>query len=292
MTIEPQSQLNLHLVSDSSGETVTAVAMAAIVQFEHVNVKEYIWPLVRTIEQVDKILEALALDASGIVVHTMISGKVQEYLTKECAKFNIPCICPIDHLTTAISSYLSITPTRNTHGKNANLGSEYFAKIESINFAIKHDDGQYMDDYDQADIVIMGVSRTSKSPTSLYLAQRGYRTANIPIVPMVDIDISHINKPLLVGFIIDPELLIRIRSARLGSLMRNQVNSNQYDNIANNYTSIEKVRQELQYASNFFRLLNINVINVSRKAIEEIAAEIINLFYDQKGKNRAHNIIL
>ena len=286
-----QTKINLHLVSDSSGETVNAVAMAAIVQFENIAVKEYIWPLVRTIEQVDKILEMLKKDATGIVVHTMIAGEVQAYLTKECAKLNIPCICPIDHLTNVISSYLNIIPTRNTHGKTT-MGQEYFAKIENINFAIKHDDGQYLEEYNHADIVILGVSRTSKSPTSLYLAQRGYRVANIPIVPLIDINIVHLKTPLLVGFIIDPELLTKIRSARLNGLIRNQPNANEYDSIANNYISIEKVREELQYAKNFFNTHNINIINVTRKAIEEIAAEIINLFCDQKSKNRAHNIIL
>jgi len=270
-------QLHLYLVSDSSGETVSAVGKAASTQFIGMDTVEYMWPLVRSIIQVDELLVDVRAK-NGVIVHTMINNEIREYLVSQCDVYNIPCLCPIQPVMDLITRHTSMLPNKNAPGKYQVLDSAYFRKIDSINFTIAHDDGQNQESYDNADIIILGVSRTSKSPTSFYLAQRGFKVANLPIVIGMGYDsLKTLSGPLLIGFNMDAERLVHLRRARC--LEKNFHNQSRY-------YSLEAVLEEIGCAKNLFRGLRVPIIDVTRKAIEEVAAEIINLRFAQTGMHK------
>lgn len=274
-----KNPVNLYLISDSSGETVIAASKATIVQFPEVQFKEEIYLLVRSEEQIDEIIDCLKANP-GIVMYTMGESKVKSYFLKKCKDLLIPFISPLDPLVNFMTKTLHLDPSNTRPGKYKALDQEYYSKIDSINFAISHDDGQHVENYSNADIVLLGVSRTSKSPTSLYLGQRGYKVANYPIIlgmPMCDFSklISR-DKTILIGLTISPYNLSQIRSARLSMLC--DTNDSRSKSIVDKYISDTAVQEEIAYANSVFKTLNIPVIDVTNKAIEESAAEIINLY--------------
>ena len=277
--------LNVYLVSDSSGETVMAVSKATLGQFLDAEFTEHLFLLVRTKEQVNAMIEAYN-SKPGIVIYTMGSCEVKDYFLSLCEKFSIPAVCPLDSLICCISENISIWPSDTKPGKYKMLDKEYYQKIDSINFVIQHDDGQRPDNYEKADIVLLGVSRTSKSPTSLYLGQRGYNVANYPIIIGLPINIPklehfiEIKAPLILGLTISSYQLAKIRSARLSLLYdENDLNMQVVNNsIMNNYSSDTSIREEILYANSIFKSLGIPVIDVTSRAIEETAAEIINIY--------------
>ncbi len=284
-------QLNIYLVSDSSGETVGAVSKAAYTQFVGLETVEYMWPLVRSKQQVDTLIIEVK-QRPGIILHTMINNEVRSYLIDKCVSNNIPCICPIQPIIELISDYAQLLPNKNIPGKYNKLDDDYFKRIESLNYTIMHDDGQYIQNYNQADIVLLGVSRTSKSPTSFYLSQRGYKVANLPIIPGIKHDLSSLNNPLIVGLNISLEQLLNIRRYRfLGNKIDSVKNNYCYNKETlelklDNYLSISAIKEELSYSRQLFTSLNIPVVDVTRKAIEEVAAEIINLLFVKRGTHR------
>lgn len=277
--------LDVYLVSDSSGETVMAVSKAILVQFPDAEFAEHLFLLVRTREQVDVMIESFKAKP-GIIFYTMGNCEARDYFVSLCEKFSIPSVSPLDELVEFVSEKIKMMPSDTRPGKYKALDKEYYEKINSINFAIQHDDGQHTENYEKAEIILLGVSRTSKSPTALYLGQRGFKVANYPIIlglplniPKLEI-ISQNKKPIMIGLTTLPQYLARIRSSRLSLLYdeQNSFNIQANNSIMNNYSSDTAIKEEIAYANSLFRSLGIPVIDVTSKAIEETAAEIINIY--------------
>lgn len=269
---------HLHLVSDSTGETVSSVARAALAQFEGVDVEEHSWSLIRTKGQVDKALEGIR-HKPGFVMYTMADKTLRRYFKDGCAKINIPCTSVLSKTIYDLSNYLDIKATTKQPGKQHELDEEYFSRVEAINFALAHDDGQSVWDLEEAEIVLVGVSRTSKSPTSMYLAFRGYRSSNVPYVPNVPLPevLFRLKKPLIVGLTIGPEVLLQIRRNRLLSI-------NSMDETS--YTDLEVIKEELLEARRLFSKYNWPVIDVTRRSVEETSATIIQHFQHRRDKQK------
>ncbi|MFM8186638.1 MAG: pyruvate, water dikinase regulatory protein [Alphaproteobacteria bacterium] len=267
--------INLHLVSDSTGETLSSVARAALSQFEAVESNDFIWSMIRTKLQLDRVIEAIK-NKPGIVLYTIMHDDLVEELRKECFKLKIPCIPVLSHIIAEFSNYLNENIS-HVVGRQHLLDGEYFSRVDAISYTITHDDGQSSWDLFEADVVIIGVSRTSKSPTSVYLSCRGYKVANIPFVSIQTMPNSlfELQKPLIVGLVINPEKLIQIRQSRLNALG---------NDIANNYTDIEAIKNEVAESRKLFSKLNCPIIDVTKKSVEETSARIIQLIQEKKLK--------
>lgn len=267
---------HLHLVSDSTGETVSSVARAAITQFEGVEVEEHSWSLIRTKGQVDKALEGIRRKP-GFVMYTMSDKALRGYFKDGCAKINVQCTSVLSKVIYDLSGFLHMKANPIQPGKQHEMDEEYFSRVEAINFALTHDDGQSVWDLEEAEILLIGVSRTSKSPTSMYLAFRGYRAANIPYVPGVPLPdiVFRLKKPLIIGLTISAEVLIQIRRNRMISINNTDESS---------YTDLEIIREELLETRRIFTKNNWPVIDVTRRSVEETSANIIQYF--QKKRDR------
>jgi len=267
--------INLHLVSDSTGETLSSVARATLSQFEAVESNDFIWSMIRTKLQLDRVIEAIK-NKPGIVLYTIMHDDLVEELRKECFKLKIPCIPVLSHIIAEFSNYLNENIS-HVVGRQHLLDGEYFSRVDAISYTITHDDGQSSWDLFEADVVIIGVSRTSKSPTSVYLSCRGYKVANIPFVSIQTMPNSlfELKKPLIVGLVINPEKLIQIRQSRLNALG---------NDIANNYTDIEAIKNEVAESRKLFSKLNCPIIDVTKKSVEETSARIIQLIQEKKLK--------
>lgn len=265
--------INLHLVSDSTGETLGSVTRAVLSQFENVETRDFIWPLVRSNSQIEKIKESIR-ENPGIVLYTILEDDIVKSLKEHCNFYQIPCISVLSHIISTFSNYLGMNIS-NVVGRQHLLDDEYFSRVEAINYTMSHDDGQANWDLYDADIVIIGVSRTSKSPTSVYLSCRGYKTANIPFVNLETFPTSvfDLKKPLIVGLTINPEKLIQIRQSRLASIGKESLND---------YVDIELVKKEIAESRKIFAKLNCPIIDVTKKSVEETAARIIQLLQEKK----------
>ncbi|MDN5248185.1 MAG: pyruvate, water dikinase regulatory protein [Wolbachia endosymbiont of Tyrophagus putrescentiae] len=265
-------KLNLHLVSDSSGETVIAVAKSALKHFRSVEVREYVWSFVDSKKQIDEIIEKIRSSDSeyNFVICTVTDDELRKYLKDNCGELKVPYIAILSHIIREISSYLDIQKDLNPN-LYTEINNEYFQRIEAINYTINHDDGQSIQDIDKADIILVGVSRTSKSPTSMYLAYRGYKVANIPFVGGIPfyIDLETLKNKLVMGLTIDIHRLIEIRKNRLTAI--NNENNN-------TYADYEKVKAEVKEAEKLFEEQKWPIINVTQKSIEEVATTIIQYF--------------
>lgn len=268
-------KFHLHLVSDSTGETVSSVARAAIAQFDDLDPEEHVWSLVRTSRQLDKVI--LGIEANpGVVIYTLISKDLRDQLRSYCHQKNLPCIPVLARVMTEMSAFLGVKPSTNP-GRQHELNDEYFSRVEAVNFTLAHDDGQATWDLQDADVVVVGVSRTSKSPTCVYLANRGYKAANVPYVkgtPLPE-NLSSLKRPLVVGLTIDPERLLQIRRSRMQSINQEGETS---------YTDHEAVLDEIQDAKKFFGKHRWPIIDVTRRSVEETAAQIINLYHQHYEK--------
>ena len=262
--------VNLHLVSDATGETNHQVARACLVQFGDIRTNEHVWTLVRTPAHIEKIL-ASATENPGPVLFTLVDPELRRILQDGCQRINVPCVSILDAVVDTLSAYLGTAIARPRPGGQHELDAAYFDRIEAMNFTIAHDDGQMAQTLHEADIVLLGVSRTSKTPTSLYLANRGYKTANIPIVPSVDLpaELFQLTDPFVIGLTNDPNRLIQIRQNRILML-------NQRDNT--DYVDLEQVRQEVQNARRLFAKQGWPVIDVTRRSIEEPAAAVLQRY--------------
>ena len=262
--------VNLHLVSDATGETNHQVARACLVQFGDIRTNEHVWTLVRTPAHIEKIL-ASATENPGPVLFTLVDPELRRILQDGCQRINVPYVSILDAVVDTLSAYLGTAIARPRPGGQHELDAAYFDRIEAMNFTIAHDDGQMAQTLHEADIVLLGVSRTSKTPTSLYLANRGYKTANIPIVPSVDLpaELFQLTDPFVIGLTNDPNRLIQIRQNRILML-------NQRDNT--DYVDLEQVRQEVQNARRLFAKQGWPVIDVTRRSIEETAAAVLQRY--------------
>jgi [pyruvate, water dikinase]-phosphate phosphotransferase / [pyruvate, water dikinase] kinase len=261
---------HIHLVSDATGETLKAVAKAALVQFQKSQdeVETHTWALVRKPLQMERVVEAIAA-MGGLVVFTIVDQELREILVKGCAKAKLPIVPVLDPVIMAFGKYLGEKAV-NLPGRQHELDAEYFHRIDAMHFTIAHDDGQHLEDLEKADIVLVGVSRTSKTPTSIYLANRGFKTANVPIVPGLAIpsEVEALKQPLVVGLTTSPDRLVSIRKNRLLSM--NQTTET-------DYVDDDRVREELAIARKLCTKHNWPIIDVTRRSIEETAAAILNL---------------
>ncbi len=257
---------HLHLVSDSTGETVASVARASLAQFDSVTTQEHVWSLVRTQGQLEKVINSLDL-FPGLVMFTLVDPEMRENLRQACAARGLPCVPVLSHVIREMGNYLNQKATGHA-GAQYELSEDYFARIEAINFALEHDDGQATWELESADIVIVGPSRTSKSPTCVYLAYRGYKAANVPYVPNCPLpdNLTHLKQPLIVGLTISGERLIDIRTTRLAAMNQD---------MRTDYIDEEKVREEIDDSKKLFRAQGWPVIDVTRRSVEETATLMI-----------------
>ena len=259
---------HLHLVSDSTGETLNAMARAVCARFDDVLPIEHIYALVRSRRQLDRALADIE-SAPGLVIHTIVDAELRAALEDGCRRLEIACIAALDPLVSAVSRYLGLATSTRVGAQHA-LDHEYFNRMDALNYAIGHDDGQGGQDLEQADVVLVGVSRTSKTPTCIYLAHRGVRAANVPLVPSRPIPdkLLQLKNTLVVGLTISPDRLIQIRRNRLLSLKENRTSA---------YIDVDNVREEIVQARRLYERQGWPVIDVTRRSIEETAAAIIKL---------------
>lgn len=273
-------RFHLHLISDSTGETVGSVARAAMAQFERVEAEEHNWTLIRTPAQLDKVLTAIK-DEPGIVMYTLINQELNDKIRIFCHQYGMPCIPVMARVVAEMRAYLGVE-TLNEPGRQHAMNEDYFSRVEAIDYTLAHDDGQAAWDLEEADIVIVGVSRTSKSPTCIYLANRGYKTANIPYVADIPLPegLFTLTRPLVVGLTIGPERLKEIRQSRLRSL--------QQDGDSTPYVDDEKILAEITASKRLFQKHRWPTIDVTRRSVEETAATILNL-YNKHMEKRMHH---
>ena len=270
-----RSYFHLHLVSDSTGETLIAASRAAAAQYQGVASIEHVYPLVRTIPQLDRVISEIE-DAPGIVLFTLVDPELSRRLEASCEASGSPCLSVLGPILILFKSYLGQSATPRA-GAQHMLNSDYFKRIDAMNFSMMNDDGQLPENLEQADIILLGVSRTSKTPTSIYLANRGFKTANVPFVPNVPLPpiLTKLKRPLIVGLIASPERIIQIRQNRLLSL-----NSDQHTE----YVDRVAVAEELSASRRLFAENRWPTIDVTRRSIEETAAAILDYYREHKLK--------
>ena len=266
---------HIHLVSDSTGETLNAMARAVCARFDNVLPIEHIYALVRSQRQLERALGDIE-ESPGIVLHTIVDDKLRSDLEDGCRRLDQPCIPALDPLVSALSRYLGASTTTRV-GAHLRLDNDYFNRMDALNYAISHDDGQGGQDLDLADVVLVGVSRTSKTPTCIYLAHRGVRAANVPLVPGRPIPdkLTKLRKALVVGLTISPDRLLQIRRNRLLSLKESRESA---------YVDSDAVRNEIIEARRLYERHGWPLIDVSRRSVEETAAAILNLMHGGHGQ--------
>lgn len=261
-------RLHLHLLSDSTGETLENVAKAGLAQFDEVETIKHFWPMVRSEGHLDRILVEIA-QRPGLVLFTIVNADIRRKLEGRCHALGLPAVSALDPVIDALERMLG-QEAKARPGRQHMLDAAYFRRVEAIQFTIAHDDGIGAEDWEEADILLAGVSRSSKTPTAIYLANRGYKVANIPLVVEAPPPpaLFHLKNPLVVGLTTSPERLIQVRRNRLLAL-------NQPPETA--YVDQEKVSAEVAYARRLFSDNGWPVIDVTRRSIEETAAAVINL---------------
>ena len=266
-------RFHLHLLSDSTGETLESIAKAALSQFDDAeHVVKHFWPMVRSESHLDRILTDVAANP-GLVLFTLVNRDTRRKLETRCRALGLPAIAALDAVSDAMSNMFG-QEAKARPGRQHVMDAAYFARVAAIQFTIAHDDGINAQNWEEADIVLAGVSRTSKTPTSIYLANRGYKTANIPIVPESPPppNLFQLKHPMVIGLVTSAERLIQVRRNRLLSL-------NQLPDT--DYVDEEKVRAEVAHARRMFADNGWPVLDVTRRSIEESAAAIINLFNER-----------
>jgi regulator of PEP synthase PpsR (kinase-PPPase family) len=259
---------HVHLISDSTGETLHAMSKAVVARFDDVLPIEHIYPLVRSSRQLERVLEEIEA-SPGMVIHTIVDRSLRTSLELRCRDLDVPCVAALDPLVASLGRYLGAALSTRVGAQHA-LDTEYFDRIEALNYAIGHDDGQGGQNLESADVVLVGVSRTSKTPTCIYLAHRGVRAANVPLAPGVPMPpaLFELQKALVVGLVVSPDRLVQIRRNRLLTINEGRESS---------YVDLEAIRQEIIAARRLFEKHGWPVIDVTRRSVEETAAAVINL---------------
>lgn len=271
------TRLHLHLLSDSTGETLEMIAKAALAQFEDNDVVRHFWPMVRSRQHLDRIVEEFKRKP-GLVLYTLVNAQIRERLEERCRALGLKHVDALDAVTDALEERLG-QEAKGRPGRQHAMDEAYFARVDAIQFTIAHDDGIAWENWEEADIVLAGVSRTSKTPTSIYLANRGFKVANIPLVvesPPPDL-LFKLRKPMVVGLTTAPERLVQIRRNRLLSLNEKAETS---------YVDGEQVKQEVGFARRMFADNGWPVIDVTRRSIEETAAAVIRLHQEREGRDQ------
>jgi [pyruvate, water dikinase]-phosphate phosphotransferase / [pyruvate, water dikinase] kinase len=265
---------HLHLVSDSTGETLITVARAAAAQYTKVIPVEHVHPLVRTPKQLDRVLVEIE-EMPGIVLFTLLQGNLVDRLEQKCRDLGLPCLSVLGPVLHLFQSYLGAESTHKV-GAQHTLNAEYFRRIDALNYTMMHDDGQQTDDLEEADVLLIGVSRTSKTPTSIYLANRGVKTANVPLVAGVPLppDLEWLQRPLVVGLYATPERIVQIRKNRLLGLKAYRDDDK--------YIDPQSVAEEVAVSRRLCAKHNWPSIDVSRRSIEETAAAVLALLAERR----------
>ncbi len=269
---------NIYLISDSTGETLDRIFLALKAQFENFDYKVNQFSFTRTETQIKKILEIAEKNKKPIILYTIVNSKLAKFLSDLSSKKKIPCFGVLGELILNFSKLLNQKASHEPSGQHV-LNKEYYDRIEAIQFAMNHDDGNSVQDIAKSDIVLLGVSRTSKTPTSIYLANRGYKTSNIPLVNEKSVPEKMKNekfKPCVVGLTTEADRLHEIRKNRLTSLKEK-------DN--SEYININEIKKELENSKKIFRSNNWPIIDVTRKSVEETAASIIKIYKIKKNKD-------
>ena len=275
------NRLNLHLVSDSTGETLEMIAKASLAQFESPTVSRYFWPMVRSRQHLDRIVTDLA-ENPGLVLYTLVNPETRKRLEEHCRSLGLPAVAVLDQVTAALESQLG-QEVSGRPGRQHAMDADYFARVDAIQYTIAHDDGIAWEDWEEADIVLAGVSRSSKTPTSIYLANRGYKVANIPLVvesppPPA---LFGLRNPLVIGLTTAPERLVQIRRNRLLTLNEER---------ETDYVDNERVKDEVKFARRMFADNGWAVIDVTRRSIEETAAAVIRLYNEREARGSQQGI--
>lgn len=264
-----RSFFHLHLVSDSTGETLMNVGRAVAAQYPAVTALEHVHPLVRTRAQLDRAITDIE-DAPGIVLYTLVDEDLEKRLVTACQASGSPALSVLRPIFDLFRVYLGVDSFVKP-GAQHMLNAEYFRRMDALNYTMTHDDGQLTHELEEADVVLIGVSRTSKTPTAIYLANRGIKTANIPLVPGVEppAELDFVRRPLVVGLIASPERIVQVRE--------NRILSNQPTRPVASYTDRMAVSDEIAQSRRYFAKRGCSVIDVTRRSIEETAAAILGL---------------
>ena len=270
---------HLHLISDATGETLITVARAAAAQYSKVMPVEHMHPLVRTQKQLDRVLADID-ESPGIVLYTLLEENLVKRLEGKCRELGLPCLSILGPVLHLFQAYLGAETTHKV-GAQHTLNAEYFRRIDALNYTMLHDDGQQSDDLEEADVVLVGVSRTSKTPTSIYLANRGVKTANVPLVPGVSLpaQVERLDHPLVVGLFATPERIVQIRQNRLLGLKVNRDDDQYIDRQA--------VTEEIAASRKLCAKHNWPLIDVTRRSIEETATAVLA----HLGERRRHRAL-
>lgn len=270
-----RSYFHVHLVSDATGETLISVSRAACAQYEGVSAIEHMYPLVRSASQLDRVISEIE-NAPGVVLYTLVDQVLANRLQAACEACGAPCLSVLEPVHNLFQSYLGAASTARPGAQHV-LNAEYFRRIDAMNYTMMHDDGQLTENLDKADVILLGVSRTSKTPTSIYLANRGIKTANIPLVPGVPVppQLENIRSALIVGLVASPERIVQIRQNRLLSLKADDDTE---------YVDKTRVSEEIAQSRKLFARHNWPTIDVTRRSIEETAAAILDLYREHRMK--------
>ena len=270
-------RIHLHLLSDSTGETLEMIAKAALAQFENADVVRHFWPMVRSRQHLERIIPELGANP-GLVLFTLVNAETRAALRDHCNQLSLPAVDALDEVTAALEVQLG-QEAHGRPGRQHRMDEAYFKRVEAIQYTIAHDDGVGWENWEEADIVLAGVSRSSKTPTSIYLANRGYKVANIPLVieSPPPPKLYQLRNPLVVGLTTAPERLVQIRRNRLLTLNEQAETS---------YVEKDRVSEEVKFARRMFADNNWPVIDVTRRSIEETAAAIIRLHNDRHADSK------
>ena len=265
---------HLHLISDSTGETLITVSRAAAAQYANLMPVEHVHPLVRTPKQLERVLGEIE-ESPGIVLYTLLQQNLTDRLEEKCRGLGLPCLSVLGPVLHLFQAYLGAESTHKV-GAQHTLNADYFRRIDALNYTMMHDDGQQADDLEEADVVLIGVSRTSKTPTSIYLANRGVKTANVPMVPGVPLPngLEQLKRPLVVGLYASPERIVQIRQNRLLGLKAHRDDDRYIDQQA--------VTEEVAASRRLCAKHDWPVIDVSRRSIEETAAAVLTLLGERR----------
>ncbi|MFG1376462.1 pyruvate, water dikinase regulatory protein [Xanthobacter autotrophicus] len=269
-----ESYFHLHLVSDATGETLINAGRAACAQYANVLPIEHVYPLIRSMKQLERVLNEVESNP-GIVLYTLVDKEIRERLKQRCRELGVPYLSVLAPVVQLFQSYLGGSPTPRVGGQHS-LDANYFKRIDALNYTVMHDDGHMTDDLESADVVLLGVSRTSKTPTSIYLANRGIKTANIPLVPGVPLPpgVEKLKKPLVVGLVASPERIVEIRQNRLLGLNA--------ANLGASYVDREAVNEEITLSRRLCARNGWPLIDVTRRSVEETAATIYALYSERR----------
>ena len=273
-------KFHLHLVSDATGTTLLGLARACLAQFEGIEPIQKFWPLIRTQRQLDRVIAKIEANP-GPVIFTFVDKKMRKRLQERCEELHVPCVPVLDPIMRSLSSYLG-QHSIGVPGLQHTMDDAYFKRVSAIDFAMRHDDGKKLSDLNEADVILVGVSRTSKTPTSVFLARRGIKVANIPLVPGVEVppEKFELKQPFYVGLTTSPDRLVQLRRTRLKA--DNASEKAKFEE--NTYLDFDKIEEEVRSARRLFSKHSWPVIDVTKRSIEETAAEILASYQNYQEK--------